>query len=43
VRPRRGETGFIVTFQQGVVFGTTVARAVQMAGEANLALAVVVP
>jgi hypothetical protein len=32
-----------LTFQQGVVFGTTIARAVEMAGEANLALAVVMP
>jgi hypothetical protein len=32
-----------LTFQQGVVFGTTVARAIQMAGEAGLSLALVVP
>jgi hypothetical protein len=32
-----------LTFQQGVVFGTTVARAIQMAIEAGLTLSVVLP
>jgi hypothetical protein len=32
-----------LTFQHGVVFGTTIARAIQMAGEAGLSLTVVTP
>jgi hypothetical protein len=32
-----------LTFEQGVVFGTTVARAIAMAREAGLALSVVLP